>query len=151
MAMPIVREVGPADKASWLRLRHALWPDCPEHKHALEIDQLLKSDGIVLVAEDGESGLIGFAEVSIRFDHVEGASISPIPYLEGWFVDAAFRKRGVGRELLDAIERWAISRGYTQLASDAEIENTSSIRVHKAFGFSEVGRNVQFLKKLVER
>ena len=102
------------------------------------------------MAEDGEGGLIGFAEVSVRHDHVEGASISPIPYLEGWFVDAAFRKRGIGRALLDEIERWAMSRGYTQLASDAEIENTTSIRLHQSLGFSEVGRNVNFLKKLVK-
>ena len=143
-----IRRARPADKAGWMRLRHDLWPHCPDYKHALEIDQLLKSKGIALVAEDDAAGLIGFAEVSVRYDHVEGASISPIPYLEGWFVDAAFRKRGIGRALLDEIERWATSRGYSQLASDAEIENTSSIRLHQSFGFSEVGRSVNFLKQL---
>lgn len=32
--------------------------------------------------------------VSIRADHVEGASITPVPYLEGWYVAAAYRGRG---------------------------------------------------------
>jgi aminoglycoside 6'-N-acetyltransferase I len=129
-------------------MRHSLWPQCSDHKHALEMDQLLKSDGVVLVAEDEQRALVGFAEVSLRHDHVDGASISPVPYLEGWFVEARIRKQGVGRALMNAVEQWAISQGYTELASDAELENSLSIRLHKMLGFSEIDRNVTFLKKL---
>ena len=113
--------------------------------------QLLKSHGIVFVAEDRQAGVIGFAEVSIRSDHVDGASISRVPYLEGWFVDASFRKRGIGRALINEVEQWAISLGYSELASDAEIENTQSIRLHELLGFSEIDRNVTFLKKLLTK
>lgn len=102
----------------------------------------------MLVAEDDQGKLIGFAEVSLRRDHVDGASISPVPYLEAWFVEAAFRKQGVGRSLMDAVERWATSRGYTELASDAEIKNSQGIRLHKRLGFAEIDRNVTFLKRL---
>src|SRR6266566_2532302 len=143
-----IRPAQPADEADWLRLRHSLWPSCPANKHSLEMRQLLKSHGIVFVAEDRQAGVIGFAEVSIRSDHVDGAAISPVPYLEAWFVDAAFRKRGIGRALIQAVEQWAISLSYTELASDAEVENARSIRLHKLLGFSEIDRNVAFLKKL---
>ena len=74
-----------------------------------------------------------------------------MPYLEGWFVDEPYRGRGVGRALLNAVEQWAVSEGYTQLASDAEIENASSIRLHQLAGFSEVGRTVHFLKPLLPK
>jgi len=60
------------------------------------------------------------------------------PYLEGWFVEPRFGKKGLGRTLMNAAERWAISRGYTELASDAELENSLSIRLHKRLGFLEV-------------
>jgi len=146
-----IRRAEPKDKAGWVRLRHSLWPDCPENKHALEVEQVLQSGGTVFVAEHKQAGLIGFAEVSIRSDHVDGATISPVPYLEGWFVDASFRGRGTGRALLKAVEDWAISSGYTELASDAEIGNAQSIRLHKLLGFSEIDRNVTFLKKLPAR
>ena len=96
-------------------------------------------------------GTIGFAEVSLREDHVDGASISPVPYLEAWFVEASFRKQGVGQALIGAVERCATSRGYTELASDAEIENSLSIRLHKQLGFAEIDRNVTFLKMLTSR
>ena len=111
-----IRHARPKDKPAWLRLRRALWPKCPEHKHALEISQLLKSQGAVFLAENGVGKLIGFAEVSLRHDHVDGASISPVPYLEGWFVDRAFRKQGLGRKLMSAVEQWATSHGYSELA-----------------------------------
>jgi len=145
---PNIRHAKPADNASWLRMRRSLWPRCSEAKHDLEMGQLVKSGGVVFVAEDDQAKLVGFAEVSLRQDHVDGASICPVPYLEAWFVEAAFRKQGIGRALIDAVENWAISRGYTELASDAEIENSSSIRLHKQLGFSEIDRNVTFLKTL---
>ena len=151
MPTPRIRQAQPADKAAWLMLRQRLWRHCPDERHDLEINQLLKAEGVVLVAEVPPARLIGFAEVSLRVDHVEGASISPVPYLEGWFVDEPYRGRGVGRALLNAVEQWAVSEGYTQLASDAEIENASSIRLHQLAGFSEVGRTVHFLKPLLPK
>src|SRR4030095_3120154 len=110
--------------------------------------QLLKSEGAVFLAEDTQGNVIGFAEVSLRHDHVDGASISPVPYLEAWFVETSFRKQGIGRARMNAVEQWAISRGYSELASDADIENSLSIRLHKLLGFSEIDRNVTFLKTL---
>src|SRR5437867_225979 len=146
-----IRQARPEDKASWARLRRALWPDCSEHKHRLEISQVLGSDGVVFVAENDQGKLIGFAEVSLRRDHVDGASISPVPYLEGWFIEARYRKQGVGRALIEAVERWATARGYTELASDAGGGNLLSIRLHKRLGFSEMDRNGTFLKRLKAR
>jgi aminoglycoside 6'-N-acetyltransferase I len=45
-------------------------------------------------------------------------------------------------------ERWAGALGYSELASDAEIDNTVSISAHRALGFDETDRIVCFLKKL---
>jgi len=115
------------------------------------MSQLLQSGGVVFLAENDQAQLMGFAEVSLRRDHVDGASISPVPYLEAWFVEAPFRKQGVGRSLIDAVARWAIARGYSELASDAEIDNLLSIRLHKQLGFTEIDRNVTFLKKLTSQ
>jgi aminoglycoside 6'-N-acetyltransferase I len=151
MPTPRIRQARPGDRAVWLRLRHSLWPRCSDHKHDLETDQLLKSGGVVFVAEAGHNDLVGFAEVSIRQDHVDGASICPVPYLEAWFVEASFRKQGVGRSLIDAVEHWVTLHGYTELGSDAEMENSLSIRLHKSLGFSEIDRNITFLKKLKPR
>ncbi len=146
-----IRFATPQDRDQWLILRWELWPDCSEHKHQLEINQIISSQGVVLIAELNDTGLVGFAEISIRHDHVEGASINPIPYLEGWFVDERFRGKGIGRRLINAAEGWAKERGFTEFASDADIVNPYSITIHAALGFKEVSRNVHFLKSLVQK
>ena len=143
-----IRFAAPQDRDQWLLLRRELWPDCPEHKHQLEIDQILSSQGVVFIAERDTSELVGFAEISIRHDHVEGASINPIPYLEGWYVGEQFRRKGIGRSLINAAEQWAKQQGFTEFASDVAIENQYGTAIHTALGFKEVGRNVHFLKSL---
>jgi aminoglycoside 6'-N-acetyltransferase I len=143
----IYRTARETDRPEWIRLRHELWPDCPVDRHELEIAQLLKSEGIVALAEIHGS-LGGFAEISLRHDHVEGTRASPVPYLEGWFVAPAHRCRGIGRGLLDFVEQWAIAHGFHELASDAELENLQGISLHTRLGFAEVGRTVHFVKPL---
>jgi aminoglycoside 6'-N-acetyltransferase I len=137
----------PEDRPSWVALRFELWPECPIKRHELEVGQLLSSPGVVVLAEY-DSQLIGFAEVSIRGDHVEGTSAAPVPYLEGWYVRPALRGRGIGRGLFAFVEQWAIDHGYRELASDAEIENLRSVKLHGQLEFVEVGRSVHFVKKL---
>ncbi len=70
-----IRQARPEDKASWLRLRRSLWPRCSEQKHDLEMGQLWKSGGTVFLLENNHGQAIGFAEVSLRHDHVDGATI----------------------------------------------------------------------------
>lgn len=142
-----VRPAAEADRDDWIAMRAALWPDCPQARHRLEIGQLLHSAGLVALAT-ADGAAAGFAEVSVRSDHVEGTAHSPVPYLEGWYVAPAFRGRGVGRALIEYVEAWARARGFTELASDAEIENLRSIRLHGLLGFREVGTSVHFVKPL---
>lgn len=143
-----VRKARDADRVDWFRMRVELWPDCAGDRHELEIEQLTESGGIVLVAEEEGGKLRGFIEISIRRDHVPGASSTPIPYIEGWFVDEAVRGQGVGRQLVAAAEDWARTRGFDEIASDAVIDNEGSIRAHAALGFAEASREVHFIKRI---
>ena len=116
--------------------------------HAYEIARHLAGGETtdVLLAET-EAGLIGFVEVSVR-ERVDGSTEDRVGYVEGWYVEPAWRGRGVGRRLIQAAEDWTRARGLKELASDAEIANTGSIAAHRALGFRETFRVVQFLKRL---
>jgi aminoglycoside 6'-N-acetyltransferase I len=142
-----IRKATEQDEFSWLALRKLLWPDCPEARHALEIGQLVRSGGVVFVAEDSAQP-VGFAEVSIRHDHVEGTSSAPVPYLEGWYVLPSRRHQGIGRMLIQTAVQWASEAGYSELASDAEADNEQSIRAHRSLGFRQAGRSVHFVRSL---
>jgi aminoglycoside 6'-N-acetyltransferase I len=143
-----VRKLTKTDRPKWLELRRALWPDCPAARHALEMEQWQRSGGVVLLAESPGGQAVGFAEVSIRQDHVEGTSSTPVPYLEGWYVVPGHRRKGVGRALVKGAEDWALEAGYSELASDVEGENHEAIQAHRGLGFREVGRSVHFVRPL---
>lgn len=144
-----VRRAGEADLADWSRLRDALWPEAAG-VHEQEIRQSLEqpsSPAAFLVLDD--AGLsVGFAEASIRRDHVNGTATSPVGFLEGWYVIPAARGRGAGRALIGAVEAWTREQGCRELASDALLDNTGSHRAHLACGFGETERVVYFRKEL---
>ena len=131
-------------------MRNELWPHIGLDAMDDDMDGwLARPDVVVLVAERPEGGLCGFAEVGTR-DYGEGCETSPVAYLEGWYVDSDVQRRGVGRALVAAAERWAVERGLRELASDAELDNDGSIAAHLALGFEEVERAVHFRKPLAD-
>ena len=91
---------------------------------------------------------VGFAQCTLRHDYVEGTETSPVGYLEGIFVQEAYRRRGYARELLSECEKWAKGKGCREFASDCEAVNDSSFRFHMAVGFEEANRIICFTKKL---
>lgn len=71
--------------------------------------------------------------------NVTGAEVERIvvAYLEGWYVDPEFRRKGVGRVLVDAAERQAQDQGCTEFGSDALIDNETSAKAHRGLGVEE--------------
>lgn len=136
-----IRPVNPRDVASWLRLRHTLWPDGTEAEHREEIARFFagraREPMAVLVAEDAATHVFGFAELSIR-PYAEGCHSDRVAYLEGWFVVPEARGRGVGRALIGAAEEWGRSQGCVEFASDSDADNAAGAAVHRALGFTEV-------------
>lgn len=130
----------------WLRLRKALWPDGSDSEHEAEMTGFMAAPDrfgqFMACAADGTS--IGLAEVSVRFDYVNGTETSPAAFLEGLYVEPGSRRQGVARALLLSVTAWARARGCTELASDTLLENTLSQAVHSRLGFMETERVVYF-------
>ena len=139
-----IREYRPADRRAYQALREKLWPDCTDSDND---SWFARDDATTFLAERPDGSLCGFVEVGSR-PYAEDCESSPVGYIEGWWVDADMRKRGVGRALIEAAEQWARSKGYTEMASDALIDNDVSHASHKALGFEEVERLVMFRKSL---
>ncbi|MEO6212341.1 MAG: aminoglycoside 6'-N-acetyltransferase [Vicinamibacterales bacterium] len=144
-----IRRATPIDSSAWLRMRTALWPaeDVAEDVDRF-FDGKLDMPLEVLVAVDGFGELIGFAELSIR-RYAEGCATDRVAFLEGWYVDEAHRRKGVGAALVASAEAWARKQGCTEFGSDALLENEISAAAHKALGFEEVECIRCFKKVLV--
>jgi len=145
-----VRRAEAADRAAWSLLREALWPQEDASRHADEIDELLSRphNAVGFLALDADGIARGFAEATLRGDYVNGTDGSPVGFLEGWYVQPEFQREGVGRALIEAVERWTVQCGCSELASDALLDNLDSHRAHEACGLRETERVVYFRKRL---
>jgi len=146
----IVRQIEEDDLEQWFRLRRNLWDATSDEDHKAEMLDILDHTDtqLVLVADTGNGKLSGFLEASIR-PFVEDCESENVGYLEGWFVDPAFRRLGLGRALVAAAEQWAKGKGATEMASDAEIGNEPSLDAHLSLGYEETSRLVHLRKDLV--
>lgn len=143
-----IRRLEERDREAWLALRLALWP----RKDAAEFDEDIT--GILADPElmpafgafDGDR-LVGFAEAGER-PYGDGCETAPVGWLEGIYVHPDYRRHGVGQALVTAVTDWAKSRGYSELGSDAAVENHVSQQSHAHWGFEETERIVMFRKWL---
>lgn len=150
--MIAVRAACATDADAWLAQRLALWPDDSAAEHRAEIERYFRGEfprweWVVLLAEDDDGAIVGFAEVSER-NYAQGCSSARVAYLEGWYVAPESRRRGVGRALIGAAEAWGRARGCTEFASDAHAENLLSFHAHTGLGFEDVGLMRCFRKEL---
>jgi aminoglycoside 6'-N-acetyltransferase I len=145
-----IRGISARDRLEWVRLRDALWPGSPADHDAETRAHFDTPDStlVVFAAETEADGrFVGFLELDCR-KYAPGCASSPVPFIEGWYVEPAFRGRGVGRALVEAAEAHARAAGYREIASDALIENNASHAAHRALGYEEVERVVCFRKAL---
>ena len=143
-----------SDRDQLVRFREALWPKSSAEELIRELTQILEGKApvtmplIILVAEASDRILAGFLEIDLR-SHADGCKPSrPVGYIEGWYVAANQRHRGIGRKLLAAAEDWARSQGCVEIASDTWVDNEVSQRAHEALGYEVVDRCVHYRKTL---
>jgi aminoglycoside 6'-N-acetyltransferase I len=109
---------------------------------------ILGSDSqATFVAVRAEGKLCGFAEVSVH-PYDEDCDTRPVGYLEGWHVDPDLRQQGIGKELVGAAERWAITKGCVEMASDTSGDNAISRQAHTSLGYEEATVVVRFRKRI---
>lgn len=93
-----------------------LWTDCNYEEEFENCLKIIKSANQNIFIAKANDEYIGFIQLSLRADYVEGTTSSPVVY--------------------------------TEIASDAELNNTNSIEFHKSIGFKEVNSVVCFTKTI---
>ncbi|MDJ0698665.1 MAG: GNAT family N-acetyltransferase [Woeseiaceae bacterium] len=147
-----IRPAKPTDRNEWGRMRTRLFsnPDPQEIDDwfdAAERGGTSRVGVAVIVADRGDGSLAGFVEIGSR-NYAEGCETTPVAYLEGWYVDPDVRRIGLGANLLKAAETWALAHGFSEIASDTELDNDVSLQAHTGLGFEEVERQICFKKRL---
>jgi len=139
-----------ADLEKVTDLALALWPEHSADEMADEMTRYIAGpEKAAFLMEEGERA-IALALSSLRHDYVEGTERSPVGYLEGIYVDASCRGKGIARKLMAAAQQWAKEMGCHEFASDCELNNQESLAFHLACGFEEANRIICFVKSIDE-
>lgn len=143
------KKVTKAEYKPWLNLVRKLWPSFSSQDYKKIFKDIQDSPRqISFLCWTPEGKAIGFANISLRVDYVEGSNSSPVGYLEGVYVEEEYRKKGIARSLIAQAEKWAKKKGAKEIGSDTELHNTLSQKFHTAIGFKKAETIVHFIKPL---
>jgi aminoglycoside 6'-N-acetyltransferase I len=136
--------------AAWLALRTEFIPEVRVDEQRAFLQAFARESAAfrAFIAQDSPAGLLGFAEVAVRTDFVNGCEHRPALFLEGIYVRPEHRGRGIARALCDAAGRWGLEQGCREFASDVYVDDHDSLAAHRGLGFEETERVVYFRKPL---
>ena len=139
-----------ADDPRWLALRRQLFPHHADEVLLAEMARFCadprRYGQFVRLATDGTP--LGFIELALRTDYVNGTRSTPVAFLEAILVVPAARRQGIARALVARAEAWGRDHGCREFASDAHLDNTASHAMHRGLGFVESQRVVFFRKPI---
>ena len=144
----MIKQAKPDDAITLAGLAIKLWKGHSIPEMANMFENLISDDNAVCFLQYIDGKAIGFAQCQLRHEYVEGTDSSPVGYLEGIFVEDAYRKHGYAKALLRECEAWAKEKHCTEFASDCELVNDDSLRFHTAMGFEVANRIICFRKDL---
>lgn len=99
-----------------------------------------RSEGLIAFENDEPLGQVIFSKV----EHAGHALVHPHAYLmvDQIAVVPGFRRRGVGRALMEAVAERARALGLTQVQLDVRVHNDGARAFYESLGFGEVQRRL---------
>jgi ribosomal protein S18 acetylase RimI-like enzyme len=121
----------------------------PNRQLALEFitERLSKQESVILVAENPQSGLIGFCQLYPTFCSVEA---KPIYSLYDLFVVPSARKSGVAKLLLQAAEAKAANAGKVRMDLTTAKTNTAAQSLYESLGWIRDDVFLAYNRKIVQ-
>jgi ribosomal-protein-alanine N-acetyltransferase len=97
------------------------------------LDSLANPDALFVIAEDDCGGapvIAGYAGMYLAMDEGEITNVA---------VAAPFRRRGIGRALVEALAARGVSRGISRIILEVRVGNQPAIRLYEQLGFHRIG------------
>lgn len=123
-------------KKQYISLIKSLWNDITLNEIEQIITEHFEKNNTIFLAVIKDRA-IGFLNSSIRTDYVEGSQSSPVGYIEGLYVQEAYRMKQVATKLVETTINYFRQIGLSEIGSDTEFANTISASFHKKLGFKE--------------
>jgi ribosomal protein S18 acetylase RimI-like enzyme len=141
----LIRPATVNDAADLAQLSGELgYPVTPEVMRERLRNVFSRSGELVLLAEHSASEVVGWIHGSQQ-ELLESGSRCEIL---GLVVKAEHRGSGIGRELVEALERWAIERGLPQISVRSNVLRTESHQFYERLGYARAKTQHAYRKTL---
>lgn len=138
-----IRNASRTDGPALARLAGELAHSFPFSRQAFDasLDALVDAeDACLLVAvDDATDVVLGYL---LGFDHFTFFAGGRVAWVEEMFVDSGYRRRGVGRRLIDEFLQWTTARGSRMVA----LATRRATPFYRALGFAE---SATYLRKML--
>ena len=95
---------------------------------------LASPNACIMVARSAQGEAIAMCSAQLVFSTAEGAHSA---WIEDMVVHKAWRKRGIGRQVLQAVLAWASERGATRAQLLADLDNQPALDYYQHLGWQE--------------
>ena len=103
------------------------------HYYDLE-EMILAPDTEVVIAVFADEIIgSGYARIRKAKDYLKHKQYA---YLGFMYVKPEHRGKGVSRKILDALEKWTIDQGITEIRLEVYKDNSAAVRAYEKFGFN---------------
>jgi ribosomal-protein-alanine N-acetyltransferase len=145
-----VREGVAADLVGVMRLEQEIAeaPHWTAAEYGAIVDSAGFADGAVrrrLFVAEGKAGLVGFSVGKVLVSGVVN-----LGELESVAVGVSTRRSGVGRMLCEAVIRWCVERGATEMELEVRAGSAGAIALYRGLGFVPVGARAGYYRDPVE-
>src|SRR3984885_3310683 len=145
-----VREGVAADLVGVIRLERetAEAPHWTAAEYGAIVDSCGFADGAVrrrLFVAEGEAGLLGFAVGKVLVS--KAVSLGELESVAG---GVSTRRSRVGRMLCEAVIRWCVERGATEVELEVRVGSVGAIALYRGLGFVAVGKRAGYYRDPVE-
>ena len=125
------REMSVFDVPALVGIEKEVFPESPwsAAQFREELSGVPKSRRYLVAHEQGV--IVGYAGVALAGDVADIHNIAVIP---------SYRKRGIASQLLDELERWAISKGVTALMLEIREGNQEAFPLYQKRGYAVISR-----------
>lgn len=107
--------------------------------------------GLQLLLSDRDTKMIFVAEINEKVVGMCGGQLFPssaeggmVLLVEDFIVTGAMRGRGIGKQLLQAVEQWGAEKGAKRFQLLADRDNTIALKFYKRQGWTESGLTYMF-------
>jgi ribosomal protein S18 acetylase RimI-like enzyme len=112
-----------------------LWSIYPETQAIYAVKNIIEKDAFVIVCSDNKDGKVKVKGEGVGCGCFRNTPDENTVELKRMYVKNKYRNKGIGKNVIDEIVKWAKEKGNTYIILETGKKNTDALNLYKKYGF----------------